>query len=467
MLDLNTTLICVFVIAQLLYTLTFLIELYFLTLPRRVVDMDEPITEPEASYPYIVLFYPVLRELETTMETTFHALGRLQYPAGRFEVVAIPNANDEATVASLERLAVKFPFLKLMSVPATTDPSWNLIWSDWDANPHVYWWHRGKRAGVRDLPPKKTRQLVYAFYHKAKELAHEPQLLIDYIDADSAPPADHFMAAVRGIKHFDVLQAQNVAGNLMHSMAATWHAFDHMTWDGNKYLRLSAGDRQPFWVLGKGLFFRARDLLELGGFNPWLTIEDPEVGMRFWKNGRRLGVITGSLIEEVPETLGEGVTQRKRWVAGFLQSLGRPLKEMGFTPWERFKAWMIFAPCMTLWFNAIGIPTGIWALAMWASGHSTIPEWTVWLAGLNLTCFTIAMIGQYAATWKRTKLVLHTRRERIAYMLRVNPVSVIIWWVLWIIPLFIGLRMYLRDEGLVWQRTEKIDANNELVRSSR
>jgi hypothetical protein len=35
---------------------------------------------------------------------------------------------------------------------------------------------------------------------------------------------------------------------------------------------------------------------------------------------------------------------------------------------------------------------------------------------------------------------------------------------LWIIPLTIGLRMYLRGEGLVWERTEKIDANNALVR---
>jgi hypothetical protein len=39
-----------------------------------------------------------------------------------------------------------------------------------------------------------------------------------------------------------------------------------------------------------------------------------------------------------------------------------------------------------------------------------------------------------------------------------------IWWFLWIIPLTIGLRMFLRGEGLVWERTEKIDANNALVR---
>lgn len=456
-----------FVFSQVLYTLTFVLEVYFATLPRKFVDMAEPVTDLESAYPYIVLFYPVLRELEATMETTFHSLRRLEYPKDRFEIVAIPNAHDLETIAALQLLTVKFPFVNVMVIPPTSDPSWDVVWKHWDTNPNVYWWHRGRRAQIKDLPPKKTRQLVYAFYHKAVELAHERDLLINYIDADSAPPPDHFMAGLRGIKHFDCVQAQNVAGNLLKSMASSWHAFDHMCWDGSKYAHLSAGDRQPFWVLGKGLFFRAKDLLDLGGFHPWLAIEDPEVGMRFWKHGRRLGIISGSLIEEVPETLRAGVTQRKRWVTGFLQSLGEPLKEMGFTPWERFKAWMIFFPCMTLWFNAIGVPLGLWALVSWMTGTSSLPEWTLVLAALNVGAFAVSLTIQYVSTWKRTKLVLRTRRQRIRYMIRINPISAIIWWVLWLIPLFLGFRMYLQDEGLIWQRTEKIDANQKLIRSAR
>ena len=85
-------------------------------------------------------------------------------------------------------------------------------------------------------------------------------------------------------------------------------------------------------MLGKGLFFKASDLVALGGFHPWLTIEDPEVGMRFWINGKRLGIIENPLIEEVPTTFVHGITQRKRWVAGFFQSLASPLREMGMTP---------------------------------------------------------------------------------------------------------------------------------------
>jgi hypothetical protein len=190
------------------------------------------------------------------------------------------------------------------------------------------------------------------------------------------------------------------------------------------------------------------------------------VGLRFWKNGKRLGVISSSLIEEVPETFWGGVTQRKRWVCGFFQSLTLPLHELGYSFTERVRAWMIFLPCLSLWVNAIGAPTGIWALAMLLMGRHVMPTWTLWLAAINLTALAISLSFLYARTWARTKLVLPSTRERLWYMLRINPVSAMLWWVIWLIPLAIGLWMFLRDEGQVWERTEKIDANRVLVESA-
>lgn len=463
--DLNLGVLAIFITAQLLYTLTFVIDLYFYSLPINWVDQKQKPTISPRDYPYIVLFYPVLRELEETMRTTFTSLSKLDYPADRFRIVAIPNTSDLETIASLERLTRQFPFVEILQVPPTSDPSWRRVWDAWDANPKAYWWHHGKRAGEKDLPPKKTRQLIYAFYQIAETLKHEPNLAINYIDADSCPPSDHFMAAAIGLQTYDVLQAQNVAGNLNASLPASWHALDHMAWDGDKYPHLSSNGRQPYWVLGKGLFFKASDLLALGGFHPWITIEDPEVGMRFWANGKRLGVIANPLIEEVPETLWEGVTQRKRWVCGFFQSLGTPLSHLGLSPWQKIQAWLIFAPCLSLSINLIGIPTGLWAMWTYAAGTSIIPPWIAWVAVLNLAAFITSLGFLYRNIWRRTALVLDTFGQRVWYMLRVNPISAMIWWVFWIVPLAIGLRMYLLDEGLIWERTRKIDANNQLVRA--
>ena len=452
-----------FVLTQVLYLMSSAVDLYLYSLPVNRVDMSEVDRLGPGDHPYIVLFYPVLAELEATMRTTLTSLGTLDYPRDRFRVVAIPNTNDTATVASLERLQREFPFLQLMPVPPTSDATWQVVWNAWNGNDKAYWWHRGPRAHKRDLPPKKTRQLIYAFYNTVAEFGGREDFLIDYIDADSCPPRDHLLAAAVGIRQYDVLQAQNIAGNLNHTMATSWHAFDHMAWDGLKYPHLSANGRQPYWVLGKGLFFRASDLVELGGFHPWLTIEDPEVGMRFWVNGRRLGIIENPLIEEVPSTLMKGITQRKRWVAGFFQSLGTPLKEMGMTRWQRFKAWLNFLPCLSLSMNVLGIPIGVWALWTWLDGTFILPQWAVGLVAFNIATYVAMLLILYWSTWKRSALVLGSVRSRLWYLLRVNPVFLSIWWLVWLVPLWIGYRMYVHDRGLVWERTEKINANEPLM----
>jgi cellulose synthase/poly-beta-1,6-N-acetylglucosamine synthase-like glycosyltransferase len=461
---LTQVLIVLFIATQIAYFLTFAVDAYFLSLPVDWVDMSEPINEPESEWPYIVLFYPVLRELEATMRTTFVSLAKMDYPANRCRVVAIPNSNDAETIASLRRLTAEFPFVEMMIVPPTTDPSWQVVWDAWDGNPKAYWWHKGKRAGVKDLPPKKTRQLIYGLYTIAQTLKNEPKLVINYIDADSCPPVDHFKGALIGLRHYDVLQAQNVVGNLNATLPTSWHAFDHMAWDGYKYTHLSAHGRQPYWVLGKGLFYRVSDLIPLGGFHPWITIEDPEIGLRYWKNGKRLGILSSSLIEEVPKTWLQGITQRKRWICGFFQSLGRPLGYLGMTPWERFKSWLIFFPCLSLTINVVGVPIGVWAAYEYFTRADILPVWTVWLAIINLVLLVIELTLLYVNTWKRTGLVCTRWADRVWYMIRINPISAMIWWFLWIIPLCIGFGMYVRDGGLAWQRTEKIDANKLLIR---
>ncbi len=354
----DSTFLVLLVSTQIIYSLSLAVRAYLHGLPVDRVDMSEIDTLQPDEYPQIVLFYPVLRELEETMRTTFRALARIDYPGDRYRVIAIPNDHDTLTVHALRKLAVEFPFVEVLEVPATSDPRWQVVWDAWDRCGKAYWWHAGRRAGVRDLPPKKTRQLVYGFYSLARELAVRGDFLVNYIDADSCPPQDHFLAAAVGMRHYDVLQSTNVAGNLNDSWAASFHAMDHMAWDGQTYPHLSAEGRQPYWVLGKGLFFRASDLVALGGFHPWLTIEDPEVGMRFWANGKRLGIIENPLIEEVPTTFAHGITQRKRWVAGFFQSLASPLGAIGMTPLERARAWLNFLPCLSMSANTIGFPVG-------------------------------------------------------------------------------------------------------------
>jgi hypothetical protein len=61
-------------------------------------------------------------------------------------------------------------------------------------------------------------------------------------------------------------------------------------------------------------------------------------------------------------------------------------------------------------------------------------------------------------------LFLVDRRERVKLMLRINPAFVFAYWIWWAVPLAIGFWMFVRDTGLRWERTRKIDANHTLVR---
>jgi cellulose synthase/poly-beta-1,6-N-acetylglucosamine synthase-like glycosyltransferase len=462
---LNVIFQIIYACCQVIYLLAVFVDVYLFSRGKDLVDMKEAAHLKKEDYPFIVLFYPVLRELKATMKTAFTAIEKLDYPKDRFQVVSIPNANDLETIQSLRELEKEFDFLQVLEIPPTTDPSWSVVWDNWNQNEKVYWWHVGKHAKNPNLPPKKTRQLIYAFYHVAKEREGKEDFLVNYIDADTCIPVDHFLAAAVGIRHYDVLQATNIAGNLNDTLASSCHAFDHFVWDGFKYLHLSAHGKHPYWVLGKALFYKASDLLELGGFHPWMAIEDPEVGMRFWKYGKKLGIIEKPVIEEVPCTFMGGIIQRKRWVCGFFQSLTEPLTRLKMTPLEKLKAWCNFLPCLSFWTNAIALPSSIWALIGFLNGYRCFPLWIVFLSLFNILWSSCMLCMIYYQVWKRTALVLGTKRARLWYLLRINPIMAVIWWWIWIIPLWIGYRMYMGEGGLVWARTQKIDANAKLFKS--
>jgi len=204
-------------------------------------------------------------------------------------------------------------------------------------------------------------------------------------------------------------------------------------------------------------------LIELGGFNPWITIEDPEVGLRLWTNGKRLGIIADPLIEESPRSFMGGIVQRNRWMCGFFQSLASPLGEMGMKFWDRQKARLNFVPILSLSINLLGLPIGIYALYRLADGSGPFTTPVMVLSLVNVALY-VSVIGQmYINAWRRTKLVLNSLASRIWYILRINPVFLFLYYLIWAIPIVNGFAMYLANRGKVWVRTQKFDADRRFV----
>jgi hypothetical protein len=122
---------------------------------------------------------------------------------------------------------------------------------------------------------------------------------------------------------------------------------------------------------------------------------------------------------------------------------------------------MNFWPCLFLLVNPVGLPVGAWAFLSAAEG--SLPWWIVPLGIVNVSAFALSMALTYRAAWKQIARVLESRRDRLRYMFRVNPLLLWLYWLVWTVPLLLGIVMFLRDKGHVWERTEKIDANRDLV----
>lgn len=443
------------------YFIFFLIILYFLT--RKIHYVHPEDAAKIDHYPSIVMLYPLLQEGKETIYTTLIGHKDMDYPSDRWRIIAVTNWFDYETSAHIRQLMLEFSFLDLIVVPPCTDSMWDIVWEAWENNLHCYWWQEGKTQRNRDLPRKKTRQLIYAFYHVDQQMKGEDWVL-DYIDADSVSPIDHFKLGVAGLNgQYDLIQSSNVAGNLLDSMVASVCALDHMIWDGFIYPHTSDG--HPYYCLGKGLFVRASDVKVLGSWNPYITIEDPEAGLRFWKNGRKLGIIASPLVEEVPRSFSGWLHQRNRWMCGFFQTLSQPLASMHFTAKEKLLARMNFIPTLSSPLTVISLPIQLWVHYNLLRAGKMLAWWLHALSFIDL-CLLVVLIGiLYSVIWKRTAYVLNCWSDRLRYLLRVNPVVMWISWMAWSIPLFIGFLMFLTDKGKAWKRTDKVDANHDLIRA--
>jgi hypothetical protein len=107
---------------------------------------------------------------------------------------------------------------------------------------------------------------------------------------------------------------------------------------------------------------------------------------------------------------------------------------------------------------------GIWILVLAAAGDRPVDLPLTVLSAVNILGALVILAHNWINAWKVSRLVLDNRRARLLLMLRVNPVFVMAYWLFWSLSIVIGIQMFVRDKGLVWERTEKVDANHDLVR---
>ena len=263
-------------------------------LPLRLNDEDLP--------PYSVLI--ALYDEARSVPGLIAALKAFNYPADRLDIHLLLEQADTATYAALLKIGLPDHVCVHRLAPGTpqTKP-------------------RALNYGLEYCAGE------YVTIYDAEDLPHPDQLRRSAEMFASAPPR---LACV---------QAPLTAHNARESWISAQWGLEYEIQFGLLVPAL-ARTGCPIPLGGTSNHFRRDALEKAGGWDAWNVTEDADLGLRFARMGKQIGVISPPTLEEAPETLNVWLAQRSRWIKGFIQSWlvlmrspGRCVEDMGLARW--------------------------------------------------------------------------------------------------------------------------------------
>jgi len=273
--------------------------------PERADDL--PLAD--ADLPAYTVLVP-LRDEAGMVPQLYAALGALDYPAEKLDIVFLVESNSTETIAVAEACLDDARF-ELIVIP--------------DALPHT-----------------KPKALDYAL-----PLVRGAHVVV--FDAEDIPDRDQLRrAAERFAAHpeLDCLQAElridNGAENWLTALFAGEYAglFSLLLpWLAKHGLPLPLG--------GTSNHFRTAALREVGGWDAFNVTEDADLGVRLARMHSRVGTLEAATAEEAPIRLSAWMRQRTRWMKGWMQTFlvhnRHPLqfyRDIGWRGWVFFQIYV-------------------------------------------------------------------------------------------------------------------------------
>ena len=309
----------------------------------------------DADLPTYSVLVPVFRET-SVLGQLLRGLSCLNYPPEKLEIKIIVEEFDTNLRQALEKFHLP-PHIEVIVVP-------------------------------QGSPQTKPRALNYAL-----QFCHGSLLTI--YDAEDVPEPNQLCDVVREFSRADetlaCLQAQLTAYNPNENWLTRQFTAEYATLFG-LILPALAARRLPLTLGGTSNHFRTHILRKIGGWDPHNVTEDADLGLRLARLGFRTGVVQSLTYEEANTQLGNWLSQRARWLKGFMQTwlvhMRNPVRtasELGPTGF-----WALQALTAGIFFSALFHPFLI-ALTVWLlvfdQPHASVA--TMLLAGLNLEVFVL------------------------------------------------------------------------------
>ncbi len=213
------------------------------------------------------------------------ALGEIDYPRAKIEVLFLIEAGDRATRDALEYARLP-PGFRIVDVP-------------------------------NGAPRTKPRAL------NAGLLLARGTLVVVYDAEDRPDPNQLRLAAARFAQapaHVACLQARLAISNGANGLLAKLFAIEYATLFDVFNVGL-ARFGLPIALGGTSNHFRSDALCRVGAWDAWNVTEDADLGLRLARFGYAIDMLDSTTWEEAPERLGDWFKQRRRWTKGWMQTL--------------------------------------------------------------------------------------------------------------------------------------------------
>jgi cellulose synthase/poly-beta-1,6-N-acetylglucosamine synthase-like glycosyltransferase len=245
--------------------------------PNPVEAAGEPVELPHYS-----VLVPLYHEANVVPDLVA-ALGALEYPPHKLQIILIVEADDLETRAAVERFAA--PPFEVLAVPPSH-------------------------------PRTKPKATNYALHFARGEF-------VVIFDAEDRPEPDQLrksVASFRGAPS-DVacLQARLAPNNLGDGWLVKVFFLDFDLWF-NVYLPGLERLGVPMPLGGTSNHFRTCVLRQVGAWDPFNVTEDADLGLRLAQFGYRVAMLDSTTLEEAPARLGGWIRQRSRWLKGYMQT---------------------------------------------------------------------------------------------------------------------------------------------------
>ncbi|MEV6300683.1 glycosyltransferase [Actinoplanes sp. NPDC051861] len=250
---------------------------------RVSVSDEEARAVPDADLPVYTVLVPAYREPSVIGLLMTH-LGALEYPRDRLEVILLLEEDDRETIAAAEA-AVSGEHVRILVVPESQ-------------------------------PKTKPKACNVGLEVATGEF-------VTIYDAEDVPDPLQLRRAVVALRRlgssYVCLQAELGYFNVDQNRITRWFALEYATWFRSLLPGLVAL-RMPIPLGGTSNHFRARELRELGAWDPYNVTEDADLGIRLARAGYRVGVLHSVTLEEANSDFINWIKQRSRWYKGYLMT---------------------------------------------------------------------------------------------------------------------------------------------------